>query len=93
LTGANVHYSTQLWPLVEAIPPVRGKPGRPRHRPEIVQGDRGYSSQDHRRWLRARNIRPLLAKVGAAHGSGLGKTGGVVERTLAWLQGFRRLRR
>jgi len=38
LTGANSHDVTQLVPLVEAIPPVRGKPGRPRRRPERVQG-------------------------------------------------------
>lgn len=92
LTAANVNDVTQLQRLVETIPPVRGKPGRPRHRPEIVQGDRGYSSDEQRRWLRQRNIRPLLAKVGTPHGSGLGKTRWVVERTLAWLHHFRRLR-
>ena len=92
LTGANVHDSTQLQCLVEAIPPVRGKPGRPRRRPEIVQGDRAYDSQQHRAWLRQRGIRPLLAKRRQPHGSGLGKTRWVVERTLAWLHHFRRLR-
>jgi transposase len=92
LTAANVNDVTQLQPLVEAIPPVRGKPGRPRHRPEIVQGDRGYDSQEHRNWLRQRGIQPLLAKRGEPHGSRLGKTRWVVERTLAWLHHFRRLR-
>ena len=92
LTAANVNDVTQLQALVAAIPPVRGKPGRPRQRPEIVQGDRGYSSEEQRRWLRAKGIRPLLAKVGAPHGSGLGKTRWVIERTLAWLHHFRRLR-
>jgi len=92
LTAANVNDVTQLQALVEAIPPVRGKPGRPRRRPEIVQGDRGYSSEAHRRWLRVHHIRPLLAKVGTPHGSGLGTTRWVVERTLAWLHHFRRLR-
>jgi len=92
LTGANVNDVTQLQALVEAIPPVRGKPGRPRCRPECVQGDRGYSSEAQRRWLRSKNIRPLLAKVGSPHGSGLGKTRWVIERTLAWLHHFRRLR-
>ena len=92
LTAANVNDVTQLQALVEAIPPVRGKPGRPRRRPEIVQGDRGYSSEQHRCWLRAHHIRPLLAKVGSPHGSGLGATRWVIERTLAWLHHFRRLR-
>ncbi|NIN10527.1 MAG: transposase [Gemmatimonadales bacterium] len=92
LTGTNVNDVTQLQTLVEAIPPVRGKPGRPRRRPEIVQGDRGYSSEEHRRWLRAKKIVALLARVGSPHASGLGKTRWVVERTLAWLHHFRRLR-
>ena len=92
LTGANVHDVTQLQALVEAIPSVRGKPGRPRRRPEIVQGDRGYDSEPHRRWLRRRQIKPLLGKRNTPHGSGLGKTRWVIERTLAWLHNFRRLR-
>lgn len=91
-TAANVNDSTQLRALVEAIPPVRGKRGRPRHRPDRVQGDRGYDGEAHRRWLRARRIRPLLAKCRTPHGSGLGKTRWVIERTLSWLHQFRRLR-
>ena len=92
LTAANVNDITQLQPLVEAIPPVRGKRGRPRRRPEAVQGDRGYDSQSHRRWLRRLGIRPVLAQRNTEHGSGLGKTRWVVERTLSWLHQFRRLR-
>ena len=92
LTAANVNDVTQLQALVEAIPPIRGKPGRPRRRPEIVQGDRGYDSQEQRCWLRRRGIQPRLATRREAHGSGLGKTRWVVERTLAWLHHFRRLR-
>jgi len=92
VTAANVNDVTQLQVLVEAIPSLPGKRGRPRRRPEIVQGDRGYDSQAHRRWLRQRGIQPLLAKRGEPHGSGLGKTRWVVERTLAWLHHFRRLR-
>lgn len=41
LTGANLHDMTQLDPLVETIPHIRGKRGRPLHKPKIVQGDRG----------------------------------------------------
>ena len=92
LTGANVHDVTQLQPLVEAIPPVPGKRGRPRRRPKLVQGDRGYDSEAHRRWLRLLRIVPLLARRNTPNGSGLGKTRWVVERTLSWLHQFRRLR-
>ncbi|ABE28544.1 Putative transposase [Paraburkholderia xenovorans LB400] len=92
LSAANRHDITQLDALVDAIPRIRGKRGRPLHKPRIVQGDRGYSSEPHRQRLRERGITPLLAKVGAPHGSGLGKTRWPVERSIAWLHSFRRLK-
>ena len=82
LTGANRHDLTQLLPLVDAIKPVRGKPGRPRKRPDAVQGDRGYDSEPHRKELRRRGIEPILAKRNTEHGSGLGVFRWPVERTL-----------
>ena len=92
VTGANAHDVTPLVPPVEAIPPVRGKRGRPRRKPERIYGDRGDDSDPHRRALRGRGIVPKLAKRRTPHGSGLGKYRWVVERTLAWLHQFRRLR-
>ena len=92
LTGANAHDITQLLPLVEAIPPVRGKRGHPRQRPQRIQGDRGYDSESHRDELRSRGMEPVFAKRYTPHGSGLGVYRWVVERTLAWLHQFRRLR-
>jgi hypothetical protein len=41
LTGGNRNDVTQLMPLIEAIPPVRGRRGRPRQRPDQVYADRG----------------------------------------------------
>jgi len=92
VTGANHHDVTQLLPLVDGISPIRGKPGRARRRPRCVQGDRAYDSQPHRKALASRGIRSLLARRNTEHGSGLGKTRWVVERTLAWLHHFRRLK-
>ncbi len=92
LTGANKHDVTQLMALVEAIPSVRGKRGRPRRRPDQVLGDRGYDSEPCRKQLRSMHIKALTAKRGTDHGSGLGAQRWVVERTLAWLHQFRRLR-
>jgi transposase len=92
VTGANDHDVTQLLPLVDGISPIPGKQGRPRRRPDCVQGDRAYDSQPHRNALGARGIRSLLARRKTEHGSGLGKTRWVVERTLAWLHRFRRLK-
>lgn len=92
LTEANWHDVTQLMPLVEAIPPMRGKRGRPRRRPDIVQGDRAYNSQPERDNLSKRGIRPVLAWRNTENGSGLGVYHWVVERSLSRLHQFRRLR-
>jgi transposase len=54
LTKANRNDITQLLPLLDKIPWVRGQRGRPRHRPKVVQGDRGYDSEPHRRVLKKR---------------------------------------
>ena len=81
-----------LEPAVDAMPPVRGKPGRPRRRPRELYGDRGFDSDPHRRRLRRRGIRPRIARRGTAHGSGLGVYRWVSERTLSWLHNFGRLR-
>jgi transposase len=83
---------TQLLPLVVAVPPVGGKPGRPRQKVARVQGDRAYDSEGHRQILRWLGITPVLAERGAEHGSGLGEARWVVERTLSWLHQYRRLR-
>jgi transposase len=92
LTGANRHDVTQLLPLVEAIPPIRGRRGCPRRRPDQVQGDRAYDSEPQRWALRSLKIGPVLPQRFTGHGSGLGVYRWVVERTLAWLHQFRRLR-
>jgi transposase len=92
LSAANAHDLTELVPLVEAIPPIRGRVGRPRRRPDKLYADRGYDSQAHRQALRERNIMPHLAHRYTGHGSGLGRYRWVVERTLSWLHQFRRLR-
>jgi transposase len=57
LTGANRHDITQLMDLVERIPQVRGRRGRPRRKPNRVQGDRAYDSEPHRRALKKRGSR------------------------------------
>jgi transposase len=91
LTGANRHDVTQLIPLVDAIPAVRGRRGRPRRRPKRVQADRAYDSEEKRRALQQRKIKPVLARRRTEHGSGLGVYRWFVERTLSWEHQFRRL--
>jgi transposase len=92
LTGANRHDVTQLLPLVDAIPPVRGLPGAPLRKPQRVMGDRAYDSDPHRMKLSARAIATAIARRNTPHGSGLGVFRWFVEQTLALMHQFKRLR-
>jgi hypothetical protein len=84
LTAANANDITTLPALIDGIPPLRGKRGCPRFRPDSVLGDRAYDFQPHRRAVRARQIVPILARGDQDHGSGLGGHRRVVEWTLSW---------
>jgi transposase len=92
LTGGHRNDVTQLLPLVDGVVPVTGKVGRPRRRPDRLLADRGYDFDKYRRELWARGIKPLIARRGEGHGSGLGTQRWVVERSFTWLHQFRRLR-
>ncbi len=91
LTGGNRNDVTQLIPLLDKVPPVRGAIGRPRCRPDALVADRGYDHDKHRRLVRERGIKPVIARRKTEHGSGLGRVRWVVERTFAWLHHFKRL--
>ena len=92
LTGGNRNDVTQLLPLVDGITPVAGRVGRPRQRPDRIFADRGYDHDTYRRELWRRGVKPVIARRGTEHGSGLGRWRWVVERTFAWLHNYRRLR-
>jgi transposase len=91
LTGGNRHDSTQLIALLDRVPPVRGKVGRPRRRPGRVTADRAYDYPSRHRELRRRGIKAEIARRKIEHGSGLGRHPWLVEGTLAWLHQLRRL--
>src|SRR5215210_6601671 len=91
LTAANRNDITQVIPLVDAVPPVSGKPGRPRRRPQKLYADRGYDGDEKREALRERGVEPKIARRGEPHGSGLGVFRYVAEQCIAWLHGFKRL--
>jgi hypothetical protein len=75
LTGANAHDVTQLLPLVDAIPAITGKRGRPLQKPKILQGDRVGTipnpyvacSVKERSFPSSPNDAPLTAAVLARH--------------------------
>lgn len=81
--------------MLDAIPPCDGRRGRPRRRPKSFQGDGAYGIKAIVAEVVQRRVESLLAAYGKArkeHGSGLGKTRYVVERTLSWMGSFRRLK-
>ena len=80
LTGGNRNDVTQLMPLIEALPPVRGRRGRPRRRPDTLFADRAYDHDKYREQVQAAGITPIIARRGTAQGSVLGKDRWVVEQ-------------
>ncbi|MBB4987163.1 hypothetical protein GGE06_008135 [Streptomyces sp. SFB5A] len=71
LTSRNRHDVTQLMPLLDAIPHIRRRHSRPRHRPGRPFADRGYDYDydKYRRPLRARDITPKIARKDTAPGA------------------------
>lgn len=81
-----------LLPVVDAIPKVQGKRGRPRFRPERVHADKAYDDKRLIAGLRDRGILPRIARKAVESSKTLGRFRWVVERTFSWQQGARRLR-
>jgi transposase len=93
VAGSNASDKKQLLPIVqEQFPEIGGRSGRPRTKPQVAVADAGYDSEPTRNALRSEGIEPLIRKAGTKHGSGLGQVRWVVERTISWLKGLRRLR-
>lgn len=94
LSAANIHDSRMLETALDAIPPLRqphGGRGRPRRRPHKLHADKGYDYPRCRAACRQRGILPRIARRGVESRERLGRHRWVVERTLAWLNRFRRL--
>ncbi|MEV0039486.1 IS5 family transposase [Streptomyces sp. NPDC050804] len=93
ISGASMHDSQGLEPLVRGIPPVRSRRGPRRRRPAKLRADKGYDDDHLRRWLRKRGIAHRVARKGIESSTRLGRHRWVVERTVSWPAGCRRLHR
>jgi transposase len=91
VSAANTHDGHALKPLVAAIPAVRSRRGPARTRPDKLHADKAYDIADLRRWLRDRGITPRIARKGVEASEKLGRHRWVIERSIAWLFGYRRL--
>jgi Transposase DDE domain len=89
---ANQRDEELVEPMLKRFPPLRGRDGKRRKKPKVLQGDRGYGFPHIIKLLLRLVIGSLLAMRGSPHGSGLGKTRYVIERTMAWLGEYRRLK-
>ncbi|WP_225079962.1 IS5 family transposase [Streptomyces sp. CoT10] len=84
ISGANMHDSLGLQPLVRGIPPVRSRRGPRRRRPVKLHADKGYDYDELRKWLRERRIRHCIARKGIESSTRLGRLRWVVGRTVSW---------
>ncbi len=91
LTAANVNEVTVLAEVLDAVPPVGGRAGRPRRRPDRLHADTGYRSRKNQRLHRARGILRRAARPTIESSERLGRYRWVVERTFAWLNQMTRL--
>jgi len=91
-TGSKHHLITDATGIPLAATLTGGNRGRPRRRPDVVLGDRGYDHDKYRRLVWDLGVKPVIARRGTEHGSGLGTQRWVVERAFAHLHWFRRLR-
>jgi transposase len=91
ISAANTADIEAFKPLLMAIPPIRSRRGPRRRRPIKARADKAYDSADLRRWLRRRGIVPRIARRGVESSERLGRHRWKIERTIAWLLGYRRL--
>ncbi len=92
LSGANRHDSKMFSSVLNALPSLGGAPGRPRKRPYKLHADKGYDYSACREYCRKKGIVPRIARRGIESSERLGRHRWVVERTLSWLNRFRKLR-
>ncbi len=91
VSAANLHDGQALKPLLMALPAIRSRRGPRRRRPVKLRADKAYHSAEHLSWLRQRGITPRIARPGIESGERLGRHRWKIERTPAWLLGYRRL--
>ena len=91
VSAANTNDSYALKPLVTAIPAIRSRRGPRRRKPDKLHADKAYDHAELRAWVHRRGIRVRIARKGVETSKKLGRHRWVIERTISWLTGYRRL--
>ncbi|MQS10217.1 IS5 family transposase [Streptomyces alkaliphilus] len=91
VSRGNTHDSQGLKPLLAGLP-SRHDPERGRHyRPGRIHADKAYDIPDLRRWMRGKRLAVRIARKDVESSQRLGRQRWKIERTIAWLVGYRRL--
>lgn len=96
VTAGQRHEATQFEKVLDAVR-IPQRVGRPRSRPRNVAGDKGYSYDRIRRWLRRRGIGAVIPRRSDQRGrrrrgrplkfdKDLYRRRNVVERCVGWLK-------
>ncbi|MGQ4731516.1 IS5 family transposase [Streptomyces sp. Ju416(a)] len=91
LSAAKTHDSQALKPMIAGLQ-TKHDPHRGRHfKPQRLHADKAYALPALRRLLRGRRIGVRIARKGIESSERLGRRRWVIERTISWLTGYRRL--
>ena len=77
--------------MLDTMPAVAGRRGRPRRRPEKLHADKAYDHKSVRAAVRRRGITVRIARKAVESSHRLGQHRWVIERTMSWLLRYRRL--
>jgi transposase len=91
VSAANTNDSYALKPLVKAIPAIKSRRGPRRRKPAKLHADKAYDHADLRGWVRDQGTAVRIAGKGIESAAKLGKHRWVIERSMAWPFGYRRL--
>ncbi|MFO7596428.1 MAG: IS5 family transposase [Desulfocurvibacter africanus] len=87
-SGANRHDCKLFAPAMDALPHIKGK----RMRPRKGHADKGYDYPMCRQYLQRRGIVSRIARRCIESSERLGRYRWIVERSMSWLNRFRKLR-
>jgi transposase len=91
VSAANTNDSYALKPLIRAVPAIKSRRGPRRRKPGKLHADKAYDHAELRKWVRDRGITVRIARKGIETSTKLGLHRWVIERSIAWLFGYRRL--
>ena len=91
LSGANVPDTLTVKAMIDNLPSIAGKVGRPIQRAKKFHADKGYDSASNRAYVRKCGMIPRIARRGIESKERLGRHRWFVERTISWFHGLRRL--